>query len=256
MAKKSTFKSNWPKYLLQWGVLALLVFFLSGLASLVFTDMNAPDPEKYCPFGGLEALGTYFANGSLPCSMTSMQIAMGVVLAAAVVLLGKLFCGYLCPVGTVEDLLKKLRQAIGFNAFNINERSVADKVLRIVKYVLLFITFYMTLTASELFCKNFDPYYATATGFKGEITLWMSVAALALVLIPGLFVDGRACGCVVDSWPSRTTAALGLAAWSHVSARLPAGDPLRKAKASAARRGYRQRQMQRQLPSLPEELSL
>lgn len=189
MAKKSTFKSNWPKYLLQWGVLALLVFFLSGLASLVFTDMNAPDPEKYCPFGGLEALGTYFANGSLPCSMTSMQIAMGVVLAAAVVLLGKLFCGYLCPVGTVEDLLKKLRQAIGFNAFNINERSVADKVLRIVKYVLLFITFYMTLTASELFCKNFDPYYATATGFKGEITLWMSVAALALVLIPGLFVD-------------------------------------------------------------------
>ena len=79
MAKKSTFKSNWPKYLLQWGVLALLVFFLSGLASLVFTDMNAPDPEKYCPFGGLEALGTYFANGSLPCSMTSMQIAMGVV---------------------------------------------------------------------------------------------------------------------------------------------------------------------------------
>lgn len=189
MAKKSTFKSNWPKYLLQWGVLALLVFFLSGLASLVFTDMNAPDPEKYCPFGGLEALGTYFANGSLPCSMTSMQIAMGVVLAAAVVLLGKLFCGYLCPVGTVEDLLKKLRQAIGFNAFNINERSVADKVLRIVKYVLLFITFYMTMTASELFCKNFDPYYATATGFKGEITLWMSVAALALVLIPGLFVD-------------------------------------------------------------------
>ncbi len=55
MAKKSTFKSNWPKYLLQWGVLALLVFFFSGLASLVFTDMNAPDP-KYCPFGGLEAL--------------------------------------------------------------------------------------------------------------------------------------------------------------------------------------------------------
>lgn len=45
------------------------------------------------------------------------------------------------------------------------------------------------MTASELFCKNFDPYYATATGFKGEITLWMSVAALALVLIPGLFVD-------------------------------------------------------------------
>ena len=67
MAKKSTFKSNWPKYLLQWGVLALLVFFLSGLASLVFTDMNAPDPEKYCPFGGrhLRDSGARPLNGVL-----------------------------------------------------------------------------------------------------------------------------------------------------------------------------------------------
>ena len=55
MAKKSTVKTNWPKFLLQWGVLALLIFFLSGLASLIFPKMSAPDPEKYCPFGGLEA---------------------------------------------------------------------------------------------------------------------------------------------------------------------------------------------------------
>ena len=75
MAKKSTVKTNWPKFLLQWGVLALLIFFLSGLASLIFPKMSAPDPEKYCPFGGLEALGTYLANDSLPCSMTSMQSA-------------------------------------------------------------------------------------------------------------------------------------------------------------------------------------
>lgn len=189
MSKKSTFKSNWPKYVLQWGVLALLIFFLSGLASLVFTDIKATDPEKYCPFGGLEALGTYWANGSLPCSMTSMQIAMGVALAAVVVLFGKLFCGYLCPIGSVEDFLKKLRQAIGFKAININEHSIVDKVLRIVKYALLFIVFYMTMTASELFCKNFDPYYAAATGFKGEITLWMSITSLVLVLLLGLIVD-------------------------------------------------------------------
>lgn len=189
MAKKSTVKTNWPKFLLQWGVLALLIFFLSGLASLIFPKMSAPDPEKYCPFGGLEALGTYLANDSLPCSMTSMQIVMGLALAAVVIVVGKLFCGYLCPVGTVEDLLKKLRQAIGFKAFNIKSTSIADKVLRIVKYVLLFFTFYMTMTASELFCKNFDPYYATATGFKGEITLWMSIITVSLVVIPGLLVD-------------------------------------------------------------------
>lgn len=189
MKKRSNFKSNWPKYLLQWGSLALLVFFLSGLATLIFPKMDAADPEKYCPFGGLEALATYLANDSLPCSMTSMQIVMGIAIAAVAVLVGKLFCGYLCPIGSVEDLLKKLRESIGFKGITVRSSGLADKFLRIIKYALIFVTFYMTMTASELFCKNFDPYYAVATGFKGETVLWMAIVTLCLVIIPGLIVD-------------------------------------------------------------------
>lgn len=49
---------------------------------------------------------------------------------------------------------------------NITTGSIADKILRAVKYILLFWIFYMTISSSELFCKNFDPYYAIATGFK------------------------------------------------------------------------------------------
>ena len=189
MAKKSTFKSNWQKYLLQWGVLAALIFFISGLGTLLFPKMEVSDPERYCPFGGLEALATYLANDTLPCSMTSVQIVMGIALAAAVMLAGKLFCGYLCPIGTVEDLLKKLRETIGLKSISIRNGSVLDKILRLVKYLLLFYIFYMTMTASELFCKNLDPYYAAATGFKGEITLWMSITTLTLVVLGGFLVD-------------------------------------------------------------------
>lgn len=176
---------NWPKYLLQWGVLAALVAVLTGL----FPSEEPADPEAYCPVGGLQALTTYLVNGSLPCSMTTLQIMMGVALAAAVILFSKLFCGYLCPLGTVQDLLRKLRNLLHVKSVNIRNGSVADKVLRIVKYVLLFWIFYMTATTSELFCKNLDPYYAVATGFKGEITLWMSVVSLTLVVLGAFFVD-------------------------------------------------------------------
>ena len=31
MAKKSTIVKNWPKYLLQWGVLLALIVFITGL---------------------------------------------------------------------------------------------------------------------------------------------------------------------------------------------------------------------------------
>lgn len=180
-------RSNWPKNLLQWGTLAALVFFLSGLAAKLFPKMDAVDPERLCPFGGLQALATYFQRGSLPCSMSSLQIMMGIALAAAVILFSKLFCGYLCPVGTVEDLLTRLRKRLKIKSVKVG--SVLDKILRVVKYGLLFWIVYMTVTASELFCKNLDPYYAVATGFKGEITLWMSIVTVSIVILLGLFID-------------------------------------------------------------------
>lgn len=183
MAKQSTIRRNWPKYLLQWGVLAALAAFL------LIPGKNPANPEAYCPMGGLQALTTFFVRGSLPCSMSMVQIVMGIVLAASVVLFSKLFCGYLCPLGTVQDLLVKLRRMLGIKGITVRGGSVADKVLRIIKYALLFWIFYMTATASELFCKNLDPYYAVATGFKGEITLWMSLISVAVVLICGFLVN-------------------------------------------------------------------
>lgn len=185
MARRSTIIRNWPKYLLQWGVLAALIIFLTGIVP----SENAVDPEAYCPMGGLQALATYLANNSLPCSMSSLQVMMGIALVAAVVLFSKLFCAYICPLGTVQDLLGKARNAMHINSIKVRNGSVADKILRIIKYALVFWIFYMTVNASELFCKNLDPYYAVATGFKGEITLWMSIVSISVVVLGSFFVD-------------------------------------------------------------------
>lgn len=188
MRKKAVFIENWPRYVLQWGVLIALFLLLAGIVK-----SESVDPETYCPMGGLQAFTTYLVRGSLPCSMSSVQIMMGLVMAAGIMLFSKLFCGYLCPVGTVEDLLKKLRTGLCIKSVRVSSHSIVDKALRIIKYVLLFWIFYSTATASELFCKNLDPYYAVATGFKGEITLWMSITTLVLVLAGGLVVDNFWC---------------------------------------------------------------
>ena len=185
MKNLNTIKKNWPKYLLQWGVLAALIVFLTG----IIPSKEAVDPEAYCPMGGLQALATYLAKGSLPCSMSSLQVMMGLALVAAIVLFSKLFCAFICPVGTVQDLLSKLRNSFRIKGIKIKNGSVADKILRIVKYALVFWIFYMTVNASELFCKNLDPYYAVATGFKGEITLWMSITTICLVVLGSFFID-------------------------------------------------------------------
>ena len=183
--KRSTIIRNWPKYILQWGVLAAIIVFMTGLVP----TQDAPDPEAYCPLGGLQALATYAANGTLPCSMSSLQVMMGIILAAGIILFSKLFCAFLCPLGTVQDLLVMLRKKMRIKAVNIRNGSVTDKILRIIKYGLVFWIFYMTVNASELFCKNFDPYYAIATGFQGEITLWMAIVSVCLLLLGSFIID-------------------------------------------------------------------
>ncbi len=185
MKNLNAIKKNWPKYLLQWGVLAALIVFLTGIVP----SKEAVDPEAYCPMGGLQALATYLAKGSLPCSMSSLQVMMGITLVAAIVLFSKLFCAFICPVGTVQDLLSKVRSAMRIKGIKVRNGSAADKILRIVKYALLFWIFYMTVNASELFCKNLDPYYAIATGFKGEITLWMSITSISIIVLGSFLVD-------------------------------------------------------------------
>ena len=47
MGKRSTILRNWPKYLLQWGVLVALIIFITGLVP----SETAVDPEAYCPMG-------------------------------------------------------------------------------------------------------------------------------------------------------------------------------------------------------------
>ncbi|MFR9504055.1 MAG: 4Fe-4S binding protein [Rikenellaceae bacterium] len=176
-------KKNWLKHLLQWGV----VLTIAGFVLKLFGN-DAVDPEAYCPFGGLQTLVTYLERGSMACSMTATQIMVGIVLALGVMLFSKLFCGYLCPLGLGNELLGRVRGKLKINAIEIPYGSIADKALRSIKYILLFWIFYMTVTSSELFCKNFDPYYAFATGFKGEITAWMASISIVIFIVCSFFV--------------------------------------------------------------------
>jgi NAD-dependent dihydropyrimidine dehydrogenase PreA subunit len=178
------FKKNLPKFILQFGVLVVIILFLTK----AFGDSTS-DPEAYCPFGGLQTLGSYLVNGSMACSMTMVQIMMGIVLAISIILFSKLFCGYLCPVGFVAEWMGKLRRKLKVKEIRINSGSITDILLRFIKYGLLFVVFYMTLESSELFCKNFDPYYAAATGFKGEITAWMVIASMSILFLGSFFIN-------------------------------------------------------------------
>jgi len=179
---KSNWKINRYRLFFQLGVIAILLY----LGGRMFVDKAfIADFEAYCPMGGLQALGSFIVNESLACSMTSMQISMGILLIVLVALFSKLFCSHICPLGTITEWLGRSGEKM---KLNVSISGLADKLLRVVKYLILLVVFYFTMETSELVCKTFDPYFAVATGYGTDVNVWLASIAIAVLIIGSFFV--------------------------------------------------------------------
>ncbi|MEA3296190.1 MAG: 4Fe-4S binding protein, partial [Patescibacteria group bacterium] len=98
---------------------------------------------------------------------------------------GKLFCSYICPIGTVIEWLNKIGDKL---KISFTLKGILDRVLRLGKYVLLFFTAYFTITSSELWCKKFDPYFGLVSRFDHDTVLWMVLLSLFIVLIVSVII--------------------------------------------------------------------
>ena len=178
---KRNIKTNPYRLLLQTTILVLIGYMLIK----VFADKNyVADFEAYCPYGGLLAFSSFLENNSLACSMTSIQIAMGAVLILGIILFSKLFCSFICPIGTISEWIGKLGEKLKVR-YTIT--GYGDILLRGIKYAILFITFYYTVTSSELFCKKFDPYYAAVSGFTTDVSLLWGIITIGIVILGSFF---------------------------------------------------------------------
>jgi ferredoxin len=182
MRKKRKKPLNYYRLSLQWLIIGLLGYMV---IRLVFDKSYHPDFEAYCPFGGMQALGSYLNMNSLACAMSTTQIFMGIGLALGVLLISKLFCSYVCPIGTFTEWLGRVGERFKLR-YTIT--GIADSLLRSLKYVLLFITFYFTVTSSELFCKQFDPYYAIFSGFDHDVNTAYAIPAILITIFGSFFI--------------------------------------------------------------------
>ncbi|MGD8779702.1 MAG: 4Fe-4S binding protein [Ignavibacteria bacterium] len=175
-------KTNTVRIAFQSVILALI-----GYVALrpLFDSAYVADFEAYCPFGGISSLGSKIDQGTMSCQMSETQVLLGIGLIIGVIIFGKLFCSYVCPVGTVTEWIGKLGKKL---KIRIDLPLFLDKPLRILKYALLFITLYFTVTSSELFCKEFDPYFASVNLFNNsDIALYFAIPAFVITILGSLF---------------------------------------------------------------------
>lgn len=151
----------------------------------LFDSSYVADFEAYCPFGGLASLGSKLNQGTMSCNMSEVQLLLGIGLVVGVILVGKLFCGYICPIGSITEWLGKLGEKL---RVRIDMPSLIDRPLRLLKYGILFAALYYTMTSSELFCKEFDPYFASVNLFDNtDIVLYFAIPAFILAVLGAIF---------------------------------------------------------------------
>ncbi|MCG8581729.1 MAG: 4Fe-4S binding protein [Bacteroidales bacterium] len=170
-------KKNGIRTIIQMALLAVVLYWW---VRAIINPRLFVDFEAYCPMGGIQSMFTFLDNGALACSMSGMQLVLGVTLLIAVLLFSKLFCAYICPLGTISEWFGKLGRKMKIQA---TIPPTADKLLRVLKYVLLGITFYFTLASNELFCKEYDPFYAAASRFGEDVVPWMAISAMLVLAI-------------------------------------------------------------------------
>lgn len=131
--------------------------------------------ERWCPFGGIEALYTYYAEGNMICSLgVSNFFVLGGVLLMTL-LVRRAFCGYLCPIGTLSDWLGRLGRRLHVALPRVPPP--VDRALSLLKYAALAAILYFTWRAGELILRGFGPCYALVGRHGPDITFWAYVTA-------------------------------------------------------------------------------
>ena len=136
--------------------------------------------ERWCPFGGVEGIYTYVTEGNMVCSpaVSNFFILGGVLLAA--LLVRRAFCGYMCPIGAISEFMGALGRRLRLPVIRVP--SGVDRILSLLKYVLLVVVLFLTYRAGELIFRSFDPCYALIGRHGEDITYWAYVVSGAILV--------------------------------------------------------------------------
>ncbi|MBN1399305.1 MAG: 4Fe-4S binding protein [Anaerolineae bacterium] len=176
----------WSRYRHLVQVLVLALALGAGLRHLLVS--GAPSPEAYCPFGAVATAASLVAGrGFLRQISLSNGLALGIVALSALGL-GRFFCGWACPIGTLSDGLAGLSRRIfgrrGPYPWRVPRR--LDRALRWLKLLVLGWILWASLTAVVPPLAPFCPY---RTLFELNVTTVLSLSVVVTFGLVSLMIE-------------------------------------------------------------------
>jgi len=151
-----------------------------------------------CPFGGVATIGRLLTGGLyVPRTGAANLFALGATLGMTL-FIGAFFCGWLCPLGAVQEWVRSLGRKIGIFPksaglpFSGARALAVDRALGYLRYGTLALILFVTYRGFNLAFAAVDPFYALFHFWTGT-AMPAALAVLGLTLLLSLFVHRPWC---------------------------------------------------------------
>lgn len=150
--------------------------------------------DALCPFGGVETLWAFLSQGALIKKIALSSIILLGLITGMALLFGRVFCGYLCPLGALQEFAGSVRRLLGMKSRATVPPGI-DKWGRILKYVVLAFFTAGSWTTASLVIRPYDPWVAWTHLSSGELVTEFSVGlgVLLVAVIGSVFYDRVFC---------------------------------------------------------------
>jgi polyferredoxin len=166
------------------------------------TNVTA-SPEAYCPFGGLESLYQFIVTGGSTVPHTHLSnLVMLVAVLVTALLLRSAFCGWICPLGFIQDMISRFSAFLGKHLpfyrrgmkslkTRLAPLSFLDRYLRLIKYGVLIWAVVGAAIYGVMVFRDYDPWSALIN--IAEFSFTPGLIVLGVTLVGAFFVERPWC---------------------------------------------------------------
>lgn len=159
----------------------------AGIPLLASASLHA-----LCPFGGVVTIYQYATVGTFVQKIHESAFVLMILGFVLAIMFGPVFCGWVCPLGTVQEWVAKWGRKLFRRRYNHFVPPRIDRVLRYARYLVLAWVVYVTATSGMLVFAEYDPYFALFNFWSGEVAI-SALVILGLTLGLSLFVERPWC---------------------------------------------------------------
>lgn len=144
------------------------------------------------PYGGWSELKSSFIDVTYRWRGISKQVALTIAIGSTALLMGRFFCGFICPIGSLQDFFKYIGNKFGIKEIELPRGRLLN--VEAIKYLVFIILLILSILGLGSFIAPYSPWTSYLNVFMG-FNIQIGFLVLILIILSSLFIKRVFCRC-------------------------------------------------------------